>query len=323
MIELLVVMAVIALLIALLLPAIQFAREASRRMKCTNNLKQIGLALHSYHDSHSVLPFGVGWDAHPFAGHIGTLDDRRYSCHSLILPYLDQSPVYAQINFNLAPFHPYVSAMTGPSGELGENGAAAIARIDVLVCPSDLDRMPFPWGRTNYRSCNGTSWNGRNLDGMFGQVSSVRLSSVRDGLSQTAMFSERMKGTGDPNQTDPRSDVYNIQNLWSENDFRHACRALDWENPSAYATRDYDSGQTWLEGNMNWTRYNHSLTPNTLSCKNGTTWDGVAMSATSRHSGCVNLTLGDGSVRSVSENIDDSIWRALGTISGGETVDSF
>lgn len=321
-IELLVVISVIGLLVALLLPAIQQAREASRRLKCVNNLKQIGLALHNYHDAHRVLPFGVGWDDHPTSGHVGTLNDRRYSCHSLLLPYLDQKVVYEQINFNIAPFHPYVSAEVGPTGQLGDNAAAATVSLDVFLCPSDTDRMRFPWGRNNYRSCNGSTWNGRHEDGMFGQISSVRFRSVKDGLSQTAMFCERMKGTGDPNAIDLRSDTYNIPNLWTENDFRLTCAVLDSTNPAAYTTRDYDSGQTWLEGNMNWTRYNHLLPPNELSCKNGTTWDGVAMSATSLHPGGVNLLLGDGSSRFVSNSINDVVWRALGSISSGEEISS-
>ena len=317
-IELLVVIAVTGLLVALLLPAVQQARETSRRLQCTNNLKQIGLALHNYHDVHKVLPFGVGWDDHPDVGHIGTLDDRRYSCHSQLLPYLDQKNIYENIDFDIAPFHPYVSAEVGPDGQLGDNAIAATTSIEVFLCPSDLDRMTFPWGRNNYRSCNGSSWDGRHKDGMFGQISSVRFRSVNDGLSQTAMFCERMKGTGDPNGIDPRSDTYNMPNLWTEEDFRLACTFLTPTNTAEYTTRDYDSGQTWLEGNMNWTRYNHSLPPNKLSCKNGTTWDGVVMSATSLHNGGVNLLLGDGSCRFVSDTIDDSVWRALGTISEAE-----
>lgn len=317
-VELLTVIAVIAILIALLLPAIQRVRETSRRLKCLANLKQIGLALHNYHDVHRVLPFGVGYDTHPVVAHKGTLEDRRYACHTQLLPFLEQSAAWELIDFNLAPFHPYVSAETGPNGELGANGPAAIQRIEVFQCPSDLERMPFPWGTNNYRSCNGSTWTGRNGNGMFGQISSIRLGGVKDGLSNTAMFSERCKGTGDPNVLDRLSDVYNLDNLWTEPDFRKACDELDWENSSLYTTRDYDSGQTWLEGNMNWTRYNHSLGPNRLSCKNGTTWDGVVMTATSHHDGGVNLLLGDASARFTSESIDLGVWQALATISEGD-----
>ena len=318
LIEVLVVIAIIGILIALLLPAVQSARETSRRATCLGNLRQIGIALHNYHDSHSVLPFGVGWDSHPNSGNIGDANDRRYSCHSLLLPYLEQRPTYELIDFNIAPFLPYFSAQTGPNGEKGPNGAAAMTRIRVFVCPTDLDQMPFIWGRNNYRSCNGNTWSGRNGNGMFGQISSVRFGDVTDGLSQTAMFCERNKGTGSPNQKDPSSDVYNMPNVWTEVDFRNECQQLDWQNSANYTTRDYDGGQTWLEGNMNWTRYNHCLPPNSLSCKNGTTWDGNVMSASSRHGPGVNLLLGDGSGRFVSNTVDVNVWRAIGSINGSE-----
>ncbi len=322
LIELLVVIAIIAILIALLLPAVQSARESSRRTKCLANLRQIGLALHNYHDAHTVLPYGVGPDQHDTIGHKGTLDDRRYSCHSMLLPFLEQTNVYKEIDFNLSPFHPYISAEPGPGGDLGINKVAA-TRISGFLCPSDLDRMPFPWGPNNYRSCNGSTWAGRTGDGMFGQITSVKFRDVRDGLSQTAMFCERAKGTGSPDVLDPLSDVYNINNLWTETAFRDACQVVDWQDSTQYTTRDYDSGQTWIEGNMNWTRYNHALAPNQNSCKNGTTWNGVAMPASSRHSRGVNLLLGDGAARFVNEEVDVDVWRALGSIQSGETLSDY
>jgi len=316
LIELLAVIAIISLLVALLMPAVQQMRESSLRMTCVNNLKQIGIALHNYHDAHRVLPFGVGADGDDSKG---GAEARRYSCHSLLLPFLDQAAVYAQINFNIAPFDPYFSAQTGPNGAVGQNGPAAMVRIPVLVCPSDLDRMPFIWGRNNYRSCTGSDWNGRFSNGMFNQISSVQLPDVRDGLSTTAMFSERRKGTGNALQFDPFSDVYDISNFSSQAQFGWDCRWLNPGDPSEFNSRDFDSGQTWLEGNMNWTRYNHLLGPNKQACKNGVTWDGVCMPASSLHSGGVNLLLGDGAVRFASENVSIDVWQALGTINGGET----
>lgn len=317
-IELLVVITVMAILVALLLPAVQQVREASRKTNCLSNLKQLGIALHNYHDVHRVLPFGVGHDNDNGPGSRGTLDDRRYSCHSQLLPFLEQAPTYDALDFNVAPFHPYISAETGPNGEIGINGSAATVKVPAFVCPSDLDRMPFVWGTNNYRTCNGDTWSGRQGNGMFGQISSVRFGSVSDGLSHTAMVSERCKGTGSPNDLDPLSDVYDIDNLWNEDDFREACGSLPTSDPASYTSRDYDSGQTWLEGNMNWTRYNHMLTPNRQSCKNRTTWDGVAMTASSRHHQGVNLLLGDGAARFISDAVDASLWKALGTIRGQE-----
>jgi len=328
LVEMLVVIAIIGILVALLLPAVQMAREAARRARCKNHLKQIGLALHNYHTAHRVLPFGCGPDRDYWISSLGTPDDRRYSAHSQLLPYLEQKNVYDAVDFLVAPFHPYVNAAMGhpevyESPEaLVVNGRAAVTRITVFLCPSDTDQQQSPWGPTNYRSCNGSTWSGRAGDGMFGQNSKTRFGDVRDGLSNTAMFSERVKGTWDHATYDPLADLYDIGGVWTEETFREACASLTPEAARAYH-QDIDGGQTWLEGNMNWTRYNHVVAPNKISCKNGITWDGVAMAASSRHPGGVNLLLGDGSVRFVGETIDGQTWRALGTIAGGDQVAEF
>ena len=323
LIELLVAIGVIALLIALLMPAVQAAREAARRMQCSNNLKQIGTALHSYHEAHRVLPFGCGTDHDGIVASLGTLDDRRYSAHSQLLPYLEQGNIYRTIDFNLAPFHPYVNAatrvdeVTQSGGALVANGAAAVAKLEVFLCPSDIDRLQSIWGRNNYRACNGSSWSGRAGNGMFGQNSSVRFGQIRDGLSQTAMFSERCKGTWDHAVYDHLSDLYDIAGIWSEETFRQHCASLSPEQAAAYH-QDIDSGQTWLVGNMNLTRYNHLVPPNRVSCKNGFTWDGVAMTASSRHSDGVNLLMGDGAVKFVGASVDEKVWQAAGTIAASD-----
>ncbi len=319
LIELLVVIAVIGLLVALLLPAVQQARESSRRIWCRNNLRQIGLAIHNYHDNFRVLPFGVGFDTDTTVSSIGGIKDRRYSCHSQLLPYLDQANVYNQINFSIAPFYPYYTGLTGPNGALGPNGPAATVKIGAFICPSDIDRLTQPWGHNNYRSCTGSTWGGRQSDGAFNQISSIQFRDITDGLSMTAMFSERRKGTGSGQVRDPQSDLYDISNLLTESQFTFECEFLNISNPNAYSTVDADSGQNWLEGNMNWTRYNHLLGPGQMGCKNGQTWDGNSMPATSLHVGGVNLLLGDGSVRFVSNNINLTTWRALASIAKGET----
>lgn len=328
LVELLVVIAVIALLIALLVPAVQFAREAARRIECTNNLKQIGTALHSYHETHGVLPFGCGPDDDGPVSSTGSLGSRRYSAQSQLLPYMERINVYNLINFNVAPFHPFVNAgMDEPEiNQVGEaesiNGRAAVTTIPVFLCPSDPNQLQILWGHNNYRSCNGSSWSGRGGNGMFGQVSSIRFAEVADGLSNTAMFSERCKGLWDETRYDYLADLYDIRGLWTEASFRRECGGLTPDTARAYR-HEIDSGQNWLAGNMNWTRYNHVLPPNYMSCKNGITWDGVAMSASSRHSGGVNLLLGDGAVRFVSDQIDEQTWRDIGTIRGGESVGAF
>ncbi|MCA9123931.1 MAG: DUF1559 domain-containing protein [Planctomycetaceae bacterium] len=327
-VELLVTIAIIGLLTALLLPAVQAARETARRMRCSNNLKQVGIALHGYHDSHSVLPFGVGPDNDGMISSLGTLDDRRYSAQSLILPYLELSTIHSRIDFDVAPFHPFVNAATGDASVIAAqgtnvtNGEAAKAHVSVLLCPSDLDRLASIWSRNNYRMCNGSNWSGRTGNGMFGQVSSVRFAHVTDGLSQTAMVSERVKGTSSQAVFDVLSDLYDLAGIWTESSFRNACEQLTATTAAAY-NQDIESGQTWLEGNMNWTRYNHVLTPNRISCKNGFTWDGVIMTASSRHDAGVNVLLGDGSVRFVADVVDGDLWRGLGTIGDSDQSPGF
>ena len=326
LIEVLVTLAVIGVLIALLLPAVQMAREAARRMSCSNNLAQIGRALHNYHDTHRVLPFGCGTDYDGIVSSLGSLADRRYSTQSQILPQLDQPNVYRALNFTVAPFDPYVNSgaydpqCISSGGMSAINGTAATTVISTFLCPSDIDRLQSMWGHNNYRSCNGAGWQGRNGNGMFGQNSSVNFGMVTDGLSNTAMFSERCKGTWDHEIFDSLADIYDIAGIWNESTFRDQCRSLSPESAVAYG-QNVDSGQNWLEGNFNWTRYNHLVLPNQVSCKNGFTWDGVGMAASSRHAGGVNVLMGDGRVHFVSEEVDERPWTALGTIQGGETAE--
>ncbi|MEX1228951.1 MAG: DUF1559 domain-containing protein [Planctomycetaceae bacterium] len=328
LIELTVAIAIIGILVALLMPAVQMAREAARRMSCASHLAQIGLALHNYHDAHRVLPFGCGTDYDGVVSSLGTLQDRRYSAHSQILPQLDQANVYQRLDFHQAPFAPYVNSgaydteCIASGGLSAANGEAATTVIGVFLCPSDIDRLQSVWGHNNYRSCNGGGWHGRNGNGMFGQNSSVRLNSVTDGLSNTAMFSERCKGTWDHAEFDHLADIYDIAGIWNEETFNEYCLSLSPETATAYH-QNVDAGQNWLEGNFNWTRYNHLVPPNRVSCKNGFTWDGVGMAASSRHQGGVNVLFGDGRVKFMSENIDLSTWQHLGTIQGGEVLGDF
>jgi prepilin-type N-terminal cleavage/methylation domain-containing protein/prepilin-type processing-associated H-X9-DG protein len=212
LIELLVVIAIIAVLIALLLPAVQSAREAARRAQCINNLKQIGLALHNYHSSVNALPWGDGpwW--------------LEWSAHTLLLPYIEQSPIYNSINFSDPCLPGPMPMFTGGSWVINfpANTTACYTVISVFNCPSDTDRLTDPNGHNNYMANSGSAPNcdyGGDADtpawsspmagpfiysdsgtlsctGLNFGGSSVSFAGITDGTSNTAAFSERVKAIG-------------------------------------------------------------------------------------------------------------------------------
>jgi prepilin-type N-terminal cleavage/methylation domain-containing protein/prepilin-type processing-associated H-X9-DG protein len=304
LIELLVVIAIIAILIGLLLPAVQKVREAANRMKCQNNLKQIGLVVHNYHDGFSVFP--QGWD---FATSWGAL--------ARTLPYIEQDNVFKTIDFT--------KSITDPA-----NVPATQVTINTFLCPSDFrNPMPSLGAATNYMGNNGNlpifvMARGLNANtppnGVFyTEGKDVNFASILDGTSNTAFFSERVLGDGNLGLVSPLEDVFNGPNAApgrpaTAGEAVTWCQSVDVTNPANQFP--IFMGAPWAHGQH---CYQHVSPPNSRSCG----WLPslrATMAATSRHPGGVNVVFGDGSTRFINDRIDLAVWRALGSRNGGETV---
>jgi prepilin-type N-terminal cleavage/methylation domain-containing protein/prepilin-type processing-associated H-X9-DG protein len=298
LIELLVVIAIIAILIGLLLPAVQKVREAAARMQCQNNLKQIALGAHNYHDAYKRLP--PGGDALDFAA------------QALMLPFIEQDNLYKTINFTVAPTN-------------AANSFPISQPVPVYICPSDPQTdLPPGDGGNNYVWNYGSdllffSSNTRGVF-MFGNTK-VTLQSITDGTSNTAAFSERRKGDFNNAVITPETDLFGPPGSPATPDDAVAlCNSNSWDinNPKYQFRSDY--GANWIQG-YHWTLYQHVNLPNSRGCAFPPA--NCAMSANSAHGGGgVNLALCDGSVRFVSNTISMFTWRALGTRNGGEVLGS-
>jgi len=301
LVELLVVIAIIGILVALLLPAIQAAREAARRSQCVNNLKQFGLAIHNYHDTHKLLPPG-GRNPH------------RQTWFHAVLPYIEQQTLYDMWN----PAYQY---------HLGGNIAVANERLAIIRCPSDTDNINA--NRGNY-VCNvgnvgvgGTSpdtlavlasrplgsitvTNGGSPFIVATDANGFRyhkLADILDGLSNTLAFAECLQGTygtrvgGGGTVSDGRGALYHASHTWFST----------WQTPNS---TDIDR----LGGSVNMcvpepTAPCHSAQVVGAPCQ---------QAARSRHPGGVNVCFLDGSVTFVPDSIEWATWQALGTRKGAE-----
>lgn len=331
LIELLVVIAVIAVLIGLLLPAVQKVREAAARTKCINNLKQMGLGLHNYHDVNQSYPYGKG-PSYP-----GAVVYARWSIHSQLLPYVEQGPLYQSIDFKSPPetpgmggVIPFMPAWSNPGGV---NAAASRTHVPTFICPSDPAPVPGDWpGQNNYYASQGVQYMcdltesqpstiavGEKPDGPLYYLSKVKMTDLTDGTSNTAVFSEKRRGTGNP---DPKTDMKVMTVQTSLTAAYTACQAL---NPLTATPLTSKQGYSWVMGEMCCTTYNHASPPNTTTCAS-TGFPGnmsnmaMIVPPSSGHLGGVNTVFGDGSVRFIRDSVTLQAWRALGTIRGGEPI---
>jgi type II secretory pathway pseudopilin PulG len=324
----LVVIAIIAILIALLLPAVQQAREAARRTQCKNNLKQIALAMHNYEASNNALP--------PSMAIVPTItSNASWSIHGRLLPFMEQVNLYSQIDLSRA---------------WGNFPIISNFRVPGYVCPSDpkSDRardtgtngiflMPTCYG------FNFGTWlvynpaTGQGGDGIAFPNSRIRISSITDGTSNTLLASEVHAWTaytrnGGPPSTTVPGNAATVA-LYAASGLKD--RILP-------ATQDGTGHTEWANGHSHHSGFTTTLTPNSnvifvdagvtyrntdyASRQEGSNTTSVSYSALnsrSYHTGIVQSALCDGSVRSFSSNIDLSIWRALGTRDGGEVLGEF
>ena len=317
LIELLVVIAIIAVLIALLLPAVQQAREAARRSQCKNNLKQIGLALHNYHDNFGMFPILVGW--HPDGSRRGAFSDKVY-----MLPYLDRAAEYGKTDFNVEPWD-----STGWHG--GANQAAQSGRLPVFNCPSQTAVAQGGAANFTYAINVGTQING-SFDGQHNGVAMcvagsnsgtsdprINIASCIDGTSSTAAYSEFVIDCNGPLKTQVHD--------WGPQSATNQAARAGCQAVTNLGGRPCMRGSSWAWSFVGaGALYTHSMGPNDQPCHSvgGTDWlCNTGMSASSAHTGGVHVLMTDGAVRFASDSISFNVWVAIGTRNGGETETNF
>ncbi|MCC9654536.1 DUF1559 family PulG-like putative transporter [Rhodopirellula halodulae] len=322
LVELLVVIAIIGVLVGLLLPAVQSAREAARRMSCSNNMKQIGLALHMHHDIVNYFPSQRDQAEAPVPANQQSF--YRWGPLGLLTPYLEQSAIYQAIDLK-KPL--YLFSMGPPPGvtthpDLGEEVAT---KVPTFLCPSDVnDRVSEDWGATNYHANNGTAQDGGiyvDCDGLFYIDSRKRFRDILDGTSHTAAFCETLIGSGLPDSTrgeanqtaeSVNASVWNaasptIEDSWCLNDASPVI---------------FKRGEKWADGSVNDSGYHHFRAPNSIVNDCYSRYAAIK-SGRSRHTGGVTVLLADGSVHFVTESIDANVWRLVGSIADREVVPEF
>lgn len=328
LIELLVVIAIIAVLIAILLPAVQQAREAARRAQCLNNLKQIGLAGQNHHDARGRFPYGYqvkAWPDDPTVppGHF------RWSALAELTPYLEQSVIYDKLDLDVPLFGG--PGQSPPYSVFPQNRLWVALTVPTFLCPSDRSgKVLDDRGPGNYVACAGSGTNGGQADpdaagddpnGVFFVNSKIGFRDMTDGSSNTVFFSESTLGDGSTPPTaapvdesivyvDARNTVGSGQPLTDA-----ACASA-----TVFLT---NRGAAWADGNYVNGLFNTYYGPNDHRPDCIRHSNPGFKAARSRHTGGVNVGMGDGSVRFLSDLIALPVWWALGSRNGGEVVDQF
>jgi prepilin-type N-terminal cleavage/methylation domain-containing protein/prepilin-type processing-associated H-X9-DG protein len=347
LIELLVVIAIIAVLIGLLLPAVQKVREAAARAKCQNNLKQIVLSAHNYSSANGSLPPGAGKlpiqpngppIPSPFSAPSGT---SRASALVQLLPYVEQASKYAQFNFDYSINNPTapITAATDP------NAAARAQDMPIYLCPSDPSDgsfnngvVPGTNGRSNYFGNAGRSisvlddgeGNGGRYAGVFwieytsrqaalynNKPRTVKIENIPDGTSNTAMYAEIKRGWNDSTRARDVQDPLTTGSNYSTQVTTVTTLPSDCTNATPPNFRY--AGLQYYRPDVMWTSlYNHIMPPNspTYDCVDASFLRGV-ITARSYHQGGVNVGFCDGSIRFITDSIDPTTWQMLGSRADG------
>jgi hypothetical protein len=304
------------------MPAVQQAREAARRTQCRSNLHQIGVALHNYEATYSIFPLtaGVAYGQPNGAPSMPL----GFSAQAYLLPFLDQAALYGSINFSDTTVDTVVRD-TYETVPHPMNRTALATGVSVYLCPSDPSLFRHANGN-NYRTCTGIGpwflYEPRKT-GLFPTGAACRARHVTDGLSHTAAFSEKLRGDGTPLIFTAYAEFFftNVTDANTPDEVAYACSIGSSTNPPHIST----CGHHWLFASNRLTKYNHLFPPNSQvpDCSLDDFGVSGAFAARSLHVAGVNILIGDGAVRFVSDSVGRNSWHALATRDGHELFEGF